>query len=205
MSEETNSQDGNKIIFPDFAELWKELYFKTESAWADAFREYISTDTFVKMLDQSLNQHLSIEKITRQNIDKLFEYGVVPSKKDLARVAELVISVEEKVDYLDDQLVDNINKMADSLLRMLTFLEAGQKQISAMKEQIAEVSKQNADIKKQNVELKNQLNELKAQLTSKKVNEAGPENTEETASKSRSKKKNAAAENIEQTDAEQGS
>lgn len=63
MSEEKNSQaDGNKIILPDFAELWKEIYFRTEGAWADAFKEFVSTDTFVKMLDQSLTQHLNLRK-----------------------------------------------------------------------------------------------------------------------------------------------
>lgn len=206
MSEKTNSQaDGNKIIFPDFAELWKELYFKTESAWADAFREFVSTDTFVEMLDQSLNQHLSIEKVTRQNIDKLFEYGAMPSKKDLARVAELVISVEEKVDNLDFQLVDNINRMAGSLLNMLPFLEANQKQINELKEQIQDVSKQNAEIKKQNTAMKTQLNELKKQLTAEPKNPVSAEKMETSQNKSRGRKKNSAPEIIEQTESKQGS
>lgn len=198
MSEMNNSQaDGNKLIFPDFAELWKEMYFKTETAWADAFKEFVSTDTFVKMLDQSLTQHLSMEKVNRQYVDKLFEYSAAPSKKDLARIAELVISVEEKIDNLDYQLLDNINTMAASLIMMADSLEKTQLETAAtnsrnadinnrvdemqgqtalLQEQIAEVIIQNKElikqmssINQQNGDLKNQLIEFKKQNTQLKT------------------------------------
>lgn len=173
MSDGHNSQvDGNKIIFSDFTELWKELYFKNEGAWANAFKELVSTETFVKMLDQTLTQHLSLEKITRQNMNKLFELSSVPSKKDLARIAELVISVEEKVDNLDYQLLDNINRMADSLLTLTGLLEKNQQQFTAMNRQNSELNKQLAELQTHNTELHNQTDsiiasniEMKAQLT----------------------------------------
>lgn len=187
MSDVNNSQaDGKKIVFPDFAELWKELYFKTEAAWADAIKDFVSTDTFVKMLDQNLTQHLSLEKISSQTIDKLFEFSAVPSKKDLARIAELVISVEEKVDSLDYQVVDNMNTMADSLLMMSDLMEKNQQYFAAinaqnteldkaitevrgqhavLQNQIGEVITQNADLIKQMGVLKNQNSEMKTQLT----------------------------------------
>lgn len=187
MSDANNSQaDGKKIVFPDFPELWKELYFKTETAWADAFKDFVSTDTFVKMLDQNLTQHLSNEKINSQTIDKLFEFSAAPSKKDLARIAELVISVEEKVDNLDYQIVDNMNTMADSLLMMSDLMEKNQQsynvidaqntelnmivtevrmQNAILQEQIAEVISQNAGLIKQMGSIKNQNSEMKTQLT----------------------------------------
>ncbi len=166
MSEEKNSQaDGNKIILPDFAELWKEVYFKTEGAWADAFKEFVSTDTFVKMLDQSLTQHLNLEKVSRQNMDKLFEMSGVPSKKDLSKIAELVISVEEKVDNMDYQVVDNINKMADSLLTMLGFMENSQQQMNAIKLQTTELDKKINEMHRQNTEMQTQVVAVKTQNT----------------------------------------
>lgn len=165
MSEAKNSQtDGNKIIFPDFVELWKELYFKNEAAWADAFKEFVSTDTFVKMLDQSLNQHLSVEKINRQNMDKLLEHSALPSRKDLARIAELVISVEEKVDNLDYQLLDNIKLMADSLLTAIVLLEKNQQQFAVISMQNSEMKTELLDIKKQNTQLKKQITDMKKQM-----------------------------------------
>jgi len=164
MSEVNSSQaDGKKIVFPDFAELWKDLYFKTEAAWADAVKDFVSTDTFVKMLDQNLTQHLSLEKINSQAIDKLFEISAVPSKKDLARIAELVISVEEKVDSLDCQLVDNMNAMADSLLMMTDLMEKNQQYFAAINTQNAELDKIITDVWTQNAMLQNQIGEVIAQ------------------------------------------
>lgn len=180
MSEGHNSQaDGNKIIFPDFSELWKDLYFKNESAWADAFKKFVSTETFVKMLDQTLAQHLSLEKIAKQNMDKLFGLSSAPSKQDIARIAELVISVEEKVDSLDYQLLDNINRMADSLLTLTGLLEKNHQQFTVINRQntelfarIKEVQAQNIELYKQlteshthNTELHSQMDSVKAQLT----------------------------------------
>jgi len=166
MSDMNNSQaDGNKIIFPDFTELWKEFYFKNEGAWANAFKEFVSTDTFVKMLDQSLTQHLSLEKTSRQNIDKLLELSAVPSKKDLARIAELVISVEEKVDNMDYQLLDNINSMADSLLNMIGLLEKNQQHYAAISEQNTELYNKINEVQTQNDQMQNQITEVMAQNT----------------------------------------
>lgn len=158
MSDANDSQAaGNKIIFPDITELWKEMYFKTEGAWADAFKEFVSTDTFVKMLDQTLNQHLSLEKTSRQNVDKLFELSAAPSKKDLARIAELVISVEEKVDNLDYQLLDNVSRMADGLLAMSGLMEKNQQQFAALNAQNTELYEKINEIQMQNTEMQNQI------------------------------------------------
>jgi polyhydroxyalkanoic acid synthase PhaR subunit len=111
-----NSNDKEKIHMPDFAELWKEMYFKTETAWADAFKELISTQTFVGIINKALEQNLSNENVTRQMVDKYMEISPVPSKKDIARVAELVISLEEKIDQLEYQFSQTMG-MSISLIR----------------------------------------------------------------------------------------
>ncbi len=121
-SQKGQAEDKN-IIFPDYLELWKEMYFKTEKALSESFNEYVSTATFSQMLNQTIEQQLSMEKINRQNSEKLLEYSIIPSKKDISRIAELVISVEEKVDALDYQLVDNVRRMADNMLSMVDTLQ----------------------------------------------------------------------------------
>lgn len=110
-----------EMHLPDFTELWKEMYFKNESAWAETFKELISTQTFVGIINKSLEQNLSYEKVVRQSIDKYMEMSPVPSKKDISRVAELVISLEEKIDGLEFQFNHTISNMADSLLKMVDY------------------------------------------------------------------------------------
>ncbi|CFX05575.1 Uncharacterized [Syntrophomonas zehnderi OL-4] len=192
MSEDERSSsqaDGHKIIFPDLAELWKEMYFKTEGAWAEALKDFVSTETFIKMLDQTLNQHLSIEKITRQNMDRMFEYSATPSKKDLARIAELVISVEDKVDNLDFQLVENINKTTDTLLKMLSLMEKGQQEINAIKAQNEELDQQIKALSKQNLELKKRMAALKLPASSQSEPAPVEISPEETTNKAQNTRK----------------
>lgn len=192
MSEDERSSsqaDGNKIIFPDLAELWKEMYFKTEGAWAEAFKEFVSTETFIQMLEQTLNQHLSIEKIARQNMDRMFEYSATPSKKDLARIAELVIAVEEKVDNLDFQLLENINKTTDSLFKMLELMEKGQQEMIAIKTQNEEMQKQIQALSKQNQDLKKRITALKAPASSRPKPASGEVSHEETTTKAKNTRK----------------
>lgn len=124
-----------KISIPDFSELWKELYFKTESAWAEAFREFISTKTFVNMMDNMLAQHLFNEKITRQNLERYFEATPMPSKKDIARVAELVISLEEKIDSLEIKSIQALQSMAESLIKMVDYQDTMQKELAALSQE----------------------------------------------------------------------
>ena len=140
MSEDTKDE----IYFPDLIELWKEYYFKNENSWGEVIKEYITKETFVYMLDKTLDHYLSNEKIMRQNMDKYFERSSFPSKKDIARVAEMVIAVEEKVEVLDDQLVEAVKSMADSMLAMAEAQKRSREELVALRKDIANLSKKMA-------------------------------------------------------------
>ncbi|MGI5880974.1 MAG: hypothetical protein ACOX6L_10340 [Syntrophomonadaceae bacterium] len=132
MSEDSKKETAEQVSVPDFSELWKNLYFNNEAIWAEAFKDYLSTKSFVNMMDTSLDKHLTLEKLTRQNLEKFFETTPVPSKQDVARVGELVISLEEKIDTIEFQLLNNFQSMADSLIKMADYQEDIKKQLAAM-------------------------------------------------------------------------
>ena len=132
MSEDSKKETAEQVSVPDFSELWKNLYFNNEAIWAEAFKNYLSTKSFVNMMDTTLDQHLTLEKMTRQNLAKFFETTPVPSKQDVARVGELVISLEEKIDTIEFQLLNNFQSMANSLIKMADYQEDIKKQLAAM-------------------------------------------------------------------------
>ncbi len=109
------------IKVPDLVELWKKIYFQTEDACAAVSKEFVASKTFIDMLDQARDQYLSYHKLSEQFLDQYYANNPVPSKKDIARVAELVIALEDKVDNLDIQITDNINIMAKSLIKLVDF------------------------------------------------------------------------------------
>lgn len=144
MSEQStrnNAKGQDEVLMPDLASLWKELYFKTEAAWAAAFKDFVSTDTFVNMMSSTLDQYLAFEKIKRQNYEKYFELNPMASKKDIARVAELIISLEEKVDNLEFELVDNLRSMLDSLYKMLEVQEKYRGEIQSLNQELKTANK----------------------------------------------------------------
>ncbi|MEN6349026.1 MAG: hypothetical protein ABFD08_06475 [Syntrophomonas sp.] len=136
----------NDIQMPDFVEMWKELYFSNESDWARALKGFISTDTFVALLDKTLEQYLACNKVTRQQVDKMTEKGVIPTKKDIARVAELVISMEEKIDFMEFQFFDNFRKMTDSLIKMADYQEKLGREMTLIKSEIDAIKTKIDDI-----------------------------------------------------------
>jgi len=140
MSQESDKVK-NDIQIPDLAELWKEMYFATEGDWAKTMKSFISTETFVAMLDKTLEQYLAMSKISRQQMDKFSEKGIVPNKKDIARVAELVISLEEKIDMMEFQFFDNFNKMTDSVIKMVDFQNHFKQELSSLKTELQEINR----------------------------------------------------------------
>ena len=61
---------------------------------------------------------MSFYKATNQNMDRFFANHPMPTKKDIARVCELVVAVEEKVDNLESDLSANMAGLASNLIRL---------------------------------------------------------------------------------------
>lgn len=113
----TNTNAGNNI--PEAFDLWKNMYYLTEKSYASLVTNVITTDTFSKNMMQWMNCYLDYEKISRKMMDQYFETVPVPSKNDIARVAKLVIGVEDKVDNLESSMEKNMGKLIQNLTSLI--------------------------------------------------------------------------------------
>ncbi|MGE5391674.1 MAG: hypothetical protein ACM3PE_11495, partial [Deltaproteobacteria bacterium] len=161
-------------------ELWKEMYFKNEDAWTQATKEFITTQTFVTALDHVKDQLLNYHKLSEQNLDNYYKVHPVPSKKDIARVAELVIGLEDKVDELDLQFSTNINRITAGLIKLVDFN-------SNLKDEVKV-------LRQENQAMQNKLDDIMALLASKPEIPATPVLTDSnTTPKKRTRKKGESA------------
>ncbi|AGL02932.1 hypothetical protein [Desulfoscipio gibsoniae] len=112
--------------FPNPLEIWKQMYYLTEKSWSKTVNSIISTDSASKSLVQFMNLYLDYEKIFRKGMDQYFEAAPVPSKKDIARVAKLVIGVEDKVDDLESNIEKNMTRLVSNLALLVDNLELKQ-------------------------------------------------------------------------------
>ncbi|HWP98068.1 MAG TPA: hypothetical protein VN426_14580 [Syntrophomonadaceae bacterium] len=121
---------------PDFAQVMKELYFQSEEAWTRAVKDFVGSQSFIPLLEQISGQYLSLHKATSQNMDKLLANYPIPTKKDIARVAELVVSVEDKVDQLETQISNNMNSLASSLIKLVEYQSTLKDEVQAIHQDV---------------------------------------------------------------------
>src|SRR5947208_10706948 len=89
---------------PDPFELWRQIYDTNERAWNAILERTVNNPAFAESSGKILETFLSAQKTVRDNMRSYLEQVNLPTREDIARLGELIISLEEKVDQLDDRL-----------------------------------------------------------------------------------------------------
>ena len=84
-------------------EVWREMYDANERAWTTALEEAMGSTEFRESSGKLLETMLAAQKSVRNNMRTYLETMNVPTREDIARLGELVIGLEEKIDQLTDR------------------------------------------------------------------------------------------------------
>lgn len=84
-------------------EIWREMYDANERAWSTALAEAMSSPEYDEASGKLLETMLAAQKSIRNNMRTYLETMNVPTREDIARLGELVIGLEEKIDQLTDR------------------------------------------------------------------------------------------------------
>ncbi|HRY14026.1 MAG TPA: hypothetical protein P5309_10680 [Syntrophomonadaceae bacterium] len=138
-----NKAEQSQVTMIDPYKLWKKIYFSNEKVWTSALQDYIKTDVFANSIDLILNTYLQYLRFHKDLIDRITEESPLASKRDVARVAELVVSLETKVDNMELDVEDRLDSLdanvcsvketpsQDDLIGRITQLEALMKDMNA--------------------------------------------------------------------------
>src|SRR6266568_3029395 len=85
-------------------ELWRQIYDTNERAWSAILERTVNNPAFAESTGKVLETFLSAQKTVRENMRSYLEQINLPTREDIARLGELIVSLEEKVDQLDDRL-----------------------------------------------------------------------------------------------------
>src|SRR5205814_7699708 len=85
-------------------ELWRQIYETNERAWNAVLERTVNKPAFAESSGKILETFLSAQKTVRDNMRQYLEQINLPTREDIARLGELVVALEEKVDQLDDRL-----------------------------------------------------------------------------------------------------
>lgn len=95
--------------------FFRNWYNATNEQWSKTVEEAIGSEKFLAYSAPFLESYTSLTKTFRKASEEYFKQLQLPTVSDIARVAELVINLEEKVDQIGDTL-DNLetqnNKVA---------------------------------------------------------------------------------------------
>lgn len=113
--EERLEQDHSQVTVLDPFKIWKKLYFSTEDVLTSFMRNYVSTEEFSTGIDFILNSYLQYLKLQHEYVNRYIEESPLSSKRDIARVAELVVSLENKVDGIDGEIENILEELENRL------------------------------------------------------------------------------------------
>jgi Collagen triple helix repeat (20 copies)/Poly(R)-hydroxyalkanoic acid synthase subunit (PHA_synth_III_E) len=85
-------------------ETWRQLYEANERAWTTAIGEAMESPEFAESSGKMLETMLAAQKSVRENMRTYLETMNVPTREDIARLGELIVGLEEKVDQVTDRL-----------------------------------------------------------------------------------------------------
>ncbi len=96
--------------------FFKEWYDTTSGTWAEVVDDMLGSEKFVESASPFLEVYATFVKTLRRANEEYFKNLQIPTRSDITRVAEMVVTLEEKVDYIEDGIED----MEDKYVNMAT-------------------------------------------------------------------------------------
>ncbi len=107
----------------NMAEMNAKVYEETEKLWTGPLQEFMGSELFVKWLETGREAYLNQVNLSSDSLEQYWTAVRLPHKGDIANLAGQVVTVETKVENLDEQL-DAVMSRMGVLENMLSRIEA---------------------------------------------------------------------------------
>jgi polyhydroxyalkanoic acid synthase PhaR subunit len=94
---------GRSILLDPFR-IWRQIYEASEQALGSALEKAMATRGFADANGKVMEVLLLTQRSARESMHTFLQSLNVPTREDIARLGQLVIALEEKVDQVDDRL-----------------------------------------------------------------------------------------------------
>jgi len=88
----------------DLYALWRQLYDANEKVWSQATGEFMESQAFAQWQGRMLETFLAFQKAWKDSATAQLQAANIPTRDDIARLGELILGLEEKVDQLADRV-----------------------------------------------------------------------------------------------------
>ncbi|MEN6350101.1 MAG: hypothetical protein ABFD08_11980 [Syntrophomonas sp.] len=126
-----NEKDSRSILMFNPFKFWKNIYFAGEDSMSLLTRKAVETTAFASGVDLVLNSYLQYLRMQKELSNLFTESLPFSTRVDNARVAKLVVSLENKVDRIEDELFTEIEEIKENTQAWA--------RISAIEEELGEI------------------------------------------------------------------
>lgn len=128
---------------PNPFEAFKAAYDQAAESWSKSMEQVLSSEDFAAAAGRMVARYADAQEALRQAAEATSDQLHLPTKDDLARVAELVLNVERKVDQTTDQLFEFVQSQAGAAsAQLLTQISERLAALEAAFQQLARTSAQ---------------------------------------------------------------
>ncbi|CEH28478.1 hypothetical protein [Aneurinibacillus migulanus] len=99
----------------DPVQMWKSWYDLVEKTWGKSLDDFVKTSEYSAMVGEYQKWFFYSQDQYKRWMEQFLNENNMPSKEEIARVAQLVIQLEEKVEKLDERLDDEIIAKLDEI------------------------------------------------------------------------------------------
>jgi polyhydroxyalkanoic acid synthase PhaR subunit len=122
--------------------FFKQWYEATNETWSTLVGNIIGSENFMEVSSEFLKSYASFYAALRRANEEYFRNLQLPTRSDIARVAELVINLEDKVDRIDSTLEDFEDGAGSNLSHfpsMLQKLEHVEQRVQSLEKRLGQV------------------------------------------------------------------
>lgn len=99
----------------DPVQMWKSWYDLVEKTWGKTMDDFVKTSEYSTMIGEYQKWFFYSQDQYKKMVDQLLTENNLPNKDEIARLAQLVIQLEEKVEKLDERFDDEIIAKLDEI------------------------------------------------------------------------------------------
>jgi len=120
--------------------FFKQWYDATNETWSTLVGNIIGSENFMEVSSEFLKSYASFYAALRRANEEYFRNLQLPTRSDIARVAELVVNLEDKVDHIDN-IVEDFEDGAGSNLSQLPFVLQKLENVASLEQRVESLEK----------------------------------------------------------------
>ncbi len=95
--------------------VWKSIYNEMEPKVSSAMQKWLESEEYAEFSGQFLSTTLQMEQQFVKAFEQMMHTYTLPTLKDFARLGEMIVALENKVDELEEHLDDRFTSLEKQL------------------------------------------------------------------------------------------